>query len=234
MKGATPRIITAAEFSDREQIAGRLSTVAAYRVPRRTVVGLALAQPFRLNVRGKYETTTTNDANTTETFDLGAAGYPFVDPPRADAVVAYVAGSLVTPTAVDADAGTVTVPKTASTTEAVVLYPALGVGHMQLVAASPEGADAREILLYQDSLRALNETDQADSRTAPRLERPGLVYLPLGPRWELRIKAEAPSGVAIEWDTAAKHVARFAAAQASITPAQAAQVDAVIAQKLRG
>lgn len=235
MSGARPRITRFGDFEARSHVPGRLSTVAALRVARGTVFALALGRPFRLMVRGKFTTTTTNDAATDETFDLSAA-YPFVDPPREAAVIAYVDGSRVAAgnVTVDADANTVTVPKTANTSESVVLYPALEAGSVQITAASPEGADAREIVLYQDTLAALHETDQAAGETAPTIERPGFENLPLGPRWELRIKVNTASGTDVVWEADAKHRARFAAAQAPVPPARERELARAIADRLRG
>jgi len=228
---AVPRALIRADFAAGAQLANVASEVARATLPRNDVHSLIVGAPIRMYLFGRYaETLETGAGETTADLDLGAAGLAMARSTREAATLptaahpdvrAYSSEDGITWTArnvsaVDFDAGTVTIAGLEAETEyqlRVYYLPASGA--IRVRAVQPSGVDERSIMLYNDSLRALHETDQAAGEVAPRIVRPGLATLPLGPKWAVSI--EATTAATIPWaDTLAPHEVRFAGRRAPV------------------
>ena len=206
----TPRTLGVTDFAAAAQVIGARSPLARHSVPRGEVFELALGRPLRLYLRALFTVTGTSAADGTITLDLGAAGRTMVRSTRGAPVGAFTtthpdvtvystptgggARAVRTVTAVDFDAGEIDLSGLGNAIEhAFEVYYLAGDGDVRLRAQQPAGIDERTVELFNDTLVSLHETEQANGRTAPRISRPGLTALPLGPTWALVLEINSPA-----------------------------------------
>lgn len=198
-----PRDLLASDFAAGQQFANAPSAAAVFTVPRGDVHQVMTGRPLRMYLGVRHAVSITPAAAvTTGVVDLStlgglvrstrpAPGFPTQAHPD---VRATVGGSAANVTAVDFAAGTVTVGGlTPEAANAVVVEFLPAVGTVQLRAEAPTGLDVHTVELYNNTLRGLHETDQASGVTAPRINRPGLVGLAMGPKWRLVIEVTSPN-----------------------------------------
>ena len=202
------------DFEAVGQIAGQLSTLARYVVPRRIIEALSQRSPFRLQLYGHYAAEDVTLTNGDYVADLSDADMSITEPGRggdAAAVRAYVNGSRVPQgdITVDYSANTVTIDgNSVDAGDDVDIYALEGKGQVRLVLATPAGVDQRAVSLYNASLAGLHQTDQADSETAPRLWHGSVREIPLANKSHVEIQVNTPA--TIPWTADARHVVRFA------------------------
>lgn len=207
----TPLLLTAADFTAHEPIPGRLSRLATYEVPRGEMIELDTARPFRLALKALTNGYTgTSSAGGEATLDLTgtdielvqsarpAAALPAADNPSV--VVRKTADDTkVTIKSIDYAAGEIVIQGLGNAQPYAVYVAGLpGNGEVKIRAIQPAGVDQASIELYNETLRALHETDQASGITAPRLGRGGEARVPLGPKWLLAIEVDSDALLTID------------------------------------
>jgi len=245
---AAPRALTAADFAAGAQIAGAASEIARVTLPRGDVHSVLVGVPLRAYIFGRFvASVATGVGETTAALDLGAAGLTMARSTR-DApalptsshpdVRAYSSTDGTTWTArnvsaVDFAAGTVTVAGlTAETAYTLRVYFLPASGAFRVRAIQPSGLDSRSVELYNDSFRALHETDQADGETAPRIKRAGVAAMPLGPKWGVTL--EATTAATIPWgDELAPHEVRIPGNRAPVIVNDEASLNRALGAALR-
>ena len=243
----TPRTLTAQDLEAASQIVGTRSKLAIYRVPRGELLELDAVKPFRLQIKALHTAQITADSSGNATVDLANSGLELVRsarPAPAGAtrdhpdVVAYAVpvggGSRLKRTVASYNPANSTVGLsglTAGTTYALDLYVTHGNGSFRLVAVKPSGMDSREIELYNDTFRALHETDQASGVSAPRLMRGGQANFPLAPKWELALEVE--SDVFLAWTPEAENILRLPGYRLPVAVRDAAALNSTVSRRLR-
>ena len=207
---SAPRALVASDFAAGNHLPNVPSEVGAATIPRGDVHSLAVNVPIRAYLFARASLgVTTGIGETTAALDLGTLGLamarstrtapslPATGHPDVRAYTAPNGGSTWTErsiTAVDFDAGTLTIGGlTAETAYDVRVFFLPAAGAVRIRAVQPSGIDERSIELYNDSLRGLHETDQAQADLAPRMKRAGLSSLPVGPKWRIAIEATTPA-----------------------------------------
>lgn len=209
---ASPFTFTPEAFKRSQHLAGVESTFAFFQVPIDHAIALKAAA-FTLRVKGQVLPAAFVASGTaTVVVDLGVAGLKiakstlvapaFPTQAHPDAV-AFVSdnGIVWTPaniTAINYVLGQVTVAKLATTTR-VKLYYLLGDGEIILRGRKPSAYDQDARQIYRDSSKRLNELDQVDGRTAPKLTRPQ----PLISQFRLELAARTVG--LVEWVDEARH-----------------------------
>jgi hypothetical protein len=207
-----PITLTPDQFKRSQHLAGVESAFAFYQVPLDHAIALKAAA-FTLRIKGQVLPAAFAASGTaTVVVDLAAAGlkiakstlsapaFPTAAHPDAVAFVSDT-GAVWTPaniTAINYITGQVTVAKLATTTR-VKLYYLLGDGEIVLRGRKPSAYDQDARQIYRDSSKKLNELDQVDGRTAPKLTRPQ----PLISQFRLEIAART-AGL-VEWVDEARH-----------------------------
>ena len=243
----TPLTLRASDFQAQAQIVGARSKLAVYRVPRGEIVELDAVKPFRLQLKARHSTQITGDSSGNASINLGDQGIDFIRSARPapggptrehpDVVVYAVpigggTRSKRTITSYSAENGTVNVSQlSAGTTYQADVYFTPGEGAVRLVAVQPSGVDAREVEIYNDTLRALHETNQASGLTAPRLMRGGAANYPLGPKWELAI--EVDTGLTMAFESDAENIVLLPAYRLPVTVRDASRLNETVSRRLR-
>lgn len=238
--GETPLLLTAASFAALTPVAGRLSRVGVYEVPRGEAIALDAARPLRALLKSHVQLTATATAGGEITLDLAAAGISMAESTRAAAtlpsasnpnVVVTKAGVKQTIKSVNYATGAVVVQGvTPSVSHTVDVYALAGNGELRLRAIEPAGADQRITELFNETLAALHETDQANGLTAPRLMRGGAARFPLGPKWLLSVEVDSPTLVTLAAES--EPVLQLHAYRVPLSVANQAAVNAAVASRL--
>lgn len=246
---ATPRDLLAADFSPGQQIVGSPSLLTAFVVPRGDVQQILVGRPFRAYLGARHAATVdTEAAETTATIDLGGAGLGLVRSTRAAPsfptqlhpdVRAYktVASvrTAINVASVNFATGEVGVAGlTAEASNLVEIYYLPSRGTVRFRAVQPSGSDQHSVELFNSTLRALHETDQASGVTAPRINRPGLVGLALGPKWQFAIEVTTPD--AIPWGATASELTQLVipSERAPVITGDERALNAALSAVLRG
>lgn len=243
-----PRLLDFSDFAEREQIVGVQSVLAAYVVPRGELFELDGVKPFRLALKARVtiEDEATDPVGGT-ILDLAATGVecvrstrpaPALPSSRHPDVVVYAtpsAGGATVRASVSeykAEAGTVSVALlTPSTNYDFTVYVLHGNGSLKIRAVQPSGTDSRATELFNDSFRALHETDQANGITAPRLMRGRSGVFSLAPKWEVSL--EVNTSVTIAWDADAEHLLEIHGNRLPVNVNDPAALNAAISGRLR-
>lgn len=243
----SPRNLVWSDFAAGSQVVGARSVLARHVVPRGDIFEVALNRPLRAYLRALYTETATSDAGGLVTLNLGAAGLAMVRSTRAAPAAPFTTGhpdvivygtptgggarTVRTVAAVDFDAGTIDVSGlTPSTSYDFEVYYLSGDGELRIRASQPSGVDERTVELFNDTLASLHEVDQANGRTAPRITRPGLTALPLGPKWTLNL--EIDSTARFVWTAEAGHELRVQGHHIPVAAFDEQQLNALIGQTL--
>lgn len=213
--------LTSDDFTSRVQVPNSMSSVAAYRVPRNSVLELRNNVPFRMRLFGQL-TGAIADTDATTAFDIDASALrPVRSPSPAPALPAVghpdvrvylstdsgVNWTEATVNAVDFGTGVITIAKLASTAYQYKAYVLPAVGTFQIVSEVPAGVDSTTKVVYNDTLAALHEVNQAEGETAPRLMNPSGDNVSLAGNFALVLQVE--SAASIVWDAEAPHQVYF-------------------------
>lgn len=240
----TPLVLTAADFTQHQPILERLSRLATYEVPRGEMVELDTARPFRLGLKATADSFTgTSSAGGEATLDL-----------LGDYGIELVQSTRPAPTLPSADNPNVVVRKVADDTKVVIksinyatgevvvqglgnaqaydlyAYALVGNGEVKIRAVQPAGVDQVAVELYNETLRALHETDQASGLTAPRLGRGGNTRVPLGPKWLLAV--EVVSSAAVTLDPRSEPLLQFHAYRVPVSVLDQGAINRGVAARL--
>jgi hypothetical protein len=243
----TPRNLVWDDFTAGSQVVGARSVLACHTVPRGDIFEVAVNRPMRAYLRALYTVTAASSAGGLVTLDLGAASLAMIRSTRAAPTAPFTTGhpdvivyaeetgggtrAVRTVAAVDFDAGTIDLSGlTASTSFDFEVYYLSGDGELRIRASQPSGVDERTVELFNDTLAALHETDQANGRTAPRIVRAGLNALPLGPKWTLNL--EIDSSARFVWTAEAGHELRIQGHRIPVSAFDESQLNALIGQTL--
>lgn len=238
--GETPLLLTAASFTALTPAAGRLSRVGVFEVPRGEAMALDAARPIRALLKSHVSITATASAGGELTLDLATAGISMAQSTRAAAtlpstnnpnVIVLKAGVKQTIKTINYATGSVVVQGvTPSVPHTVDVYALAGNGEVRLRAIEPAGADQRVTELFNDTLAALHEVDQANGVTAPRLMRGGAARFPLGPKWLLTVEVDSPTVVTLA--AASEPVLQLHAYRVPLSVADQRAVNAAVAGRL--
>lgn len=238
--------LTSDRFTPGQQVLGLLSTVAYFDGPLGHLLLFKGGEPFRFYLQGRHEVGVAGGtAAGPYVVDLAAAGHSLVRSPRPAAdfpatghpdVQAYTSadgGTTWLPaavTAVDWNAGTVTVDRPGNATR-VAVYFTTGNGEFELRVVRPLGSDVSSAKLFGGALRSINETNQVNARSAPTFGSDGREY-PLPPqfRLELAVRSTTP----IPFDRYARHELSLPLFDTPIRVLDAARLNAEAELKLRG
>lgn len=243
----TPRNLVVGDFAAGSPVVGARSVLARHTVPRGDIFEVALERPIRAYLKALFTVTDTSDSGGDLTIDLGAEGLSIVRSTRPAATAPFTTGHpdvivYATPTAggaravrtvdaVDFDAGTIDVSGLGNAVEFdFEVFYLSGDGELRIRASQPSGVDERTVELYNNTLAGLHETDQADGRTAPRIVRPGLTALPLGPKWTLSLEVDSPAR--FSWVADAGHEIRIQGHRIPVSAFDERQLSALIGQTL--
>lgn len=238
----TPRLLTADDFTAGTPILGVPSRLAVFETPRGEILELDTARPFRFGIKSRHEVTVTANSSGEGTIDLDALGVDMVRSTRPaptlpssahpDVIVRTLAGAAVTITALDFDANEIDVSGlTPSVDNDLVVYALPGNGEVKLRAVQPAGVDESSVELFNDTLKALHETDQARGETAPRLMRGSRARYPLAPKWLLVIEVNSPLPLTLA--PASVPLLQFHAYRHPVAVTDAAAVNQAVAGQLR-
>lgn len=247
LESRTPRNLTAVDFAAGAQVVGARSVLARHAVPRGDVFEVALNRPLRAYLKAYYTERATSSVGGLVTLDLGAAGLAMVRSTRPAPAAPFTTGHpdvivYATPTgggpravrtvaAVDFDAGEIDLSGLGNAVQFdFEVYYLSGDGELRIRASQPSGVDERTVELYNDTLAALHETDQANGRTAPRIVRAGLNALPMGPKWTLNL--EVDSTARFVWVPEAGHEIRIQGHRVPVSAFDERQLNALIGQTL--
>ena len=209
---AQPFTFTPDSFKRSQHLAGVESAFAYYQVPLDHAIALK-PEAFTLRIKGFVSPAAfAASGAATVVVDLGAAGLKIAQgsqpspafPTQAHAdAVAFVsdAGVVWTPaniTAINYITGQVTVAKLPTTTR-VKLYYLLGDGEVILRGRKPSAYDQDARQIYRSSSKKLNELDQVDNKTAPKLTRPQPLIS------QFRLELAARTAGLVEWVEEARH-----------------------------
>lgn len=241
---ATPRLLTAGDFTAYTPLTGVLSKLATFEVPRGELFELDAARPFRMALKAGGEFEVTSDSSGDATIDLGSEGWELVRSTRPapafpttahpDVIVLKKAdGTPVTIAGIDFATGEVEVAGLGNVaTVDLIVYALVGNGEVKLRAVQPAGGvDVVSTELYNETLRALHETDQADGETAPRIMRGARARFPLGPKWLLQVEVQSTAPITLA--AASRPVIELHGYRLPVSVSDPAAVNALIAQRLR-
>jgi hypothetical protein len=210
---ADPITLTRDKFKPAQHLANVESAFAYYEVPIGHAAMLE-ANAFTLRIKGQIISQFAASAPLTVVVDLGAAGlkiaestlvppaFPTQAHPNAKAFISDTGlpGSYVPTniTAINYVTGQVTVAKTATTTR-VKLYYLLGDGEVVVRGRKPSAYDQDARQIFRSSSRRLNEIDQVDTKTAPKIPTPQPLLS------QFRLELAARTAGLIVWDDEAEH-----------------------------
>lgn len=245
---ARPETLGFAQFTaSRDSINGAEVELARFTVPRRAMLA-GRDDGFRLFLKARAEADLTNDANTSEQVDVGALGLdlvrttrpaPSLPTSRHPDVAAYTStdgGATWTAaniTAVDFDADTVTVAKPANVAVSVRVYATIRQGLVRVAAAAPAGSSAIEVPIWNSTVGALHDTDQAEKSARPNLVRSFGKPLYLSPKFQLRVYVTAASAGVFTWASEARHEIAVPVARRAVEVVNARELVAENLRQLR-
>lgn len=238
----TPRLLTAADFAPSTPNVGQLSRLAAFEVPRGEILELDTVRPFRLLIKAIAPVTVTTSETGTATIDLGALGFDLVQSARPaptlpnvnspNVIVRNTGGAKVMISAINYTANTVGVSGLATEASVeLVVYALTGNGEVKLRAIQPAGVDQRSVELYNDTLSALHEVDQAYGETAPVLQRGLSPRVALAPKWLLAVEVDAP--IPYTFVAASEPVLQIHGYRVPVNVTQSRELSDVVAARMR-
>ncbi|GEM45310.1 hypothetical protein [Deinococcus cellulosilyticus] len=246
LRKPSPKTLTITNFMQGRQTPDMLSAALILTVPLGEMLFIKGGQSPRFFLKAREEVEITMDADLTEVVNLGALGHDLIRTQRPFTggfptqshpdVVAYTQedGSdtwdKANITAIDFAANTVTVAKTADVKK-IRIYFVPGGGEFEIRAKRPNGSDSINMKLFDMGLKAMHETDQTNTRSAPKLGHEG-TNPPLPPQWELQIAVRSKS--LIYADPEAEHELSLQAWSAPIEILNRSRMDAEAEVQLRG
>jgi hypothetical protein len=204
-----PYTLDPSRFKPAAQQVGIESTVAYFDVPLGNALALEAGKKFALRIKARVIRTFVADAATTR----NVTGIKIAETPRPIALpssvhpdfVAFISNDGITWTrttinAVNYNTGTVTVVKTATTTQ-IKLYYSLSDGEIFLKAFAPSGSNTDRRMLFNCNAKILHENDQISNDT-PLTVFKSSKGLPEEFRIELRVRTpdEVVFDAEAEWD----------------------------------
>ena len=242
---AVPRKLRFEDFSAGAQVLNVLSQVLKFEVPRGELLELEGSRPFRLQLMAHLVgASVASSAGGEITIDFSAVD--LVQTPRPAPTLPAIGHPDVVVYAVPSAGGTraeATLKTVDYSGDSVVIqgltpstnydydaYGVFGLGQVSLRAIQPAGSDSRAVELFNDTVLALHETDQAAGLTAPRLLRGARGRFPLGPKWQLSIEVNSPASVATVAES--RSIANFRARRAAVAVRDARGLDASVQRRL--